>query len=59
MASGFFRGDAYSQSQTVQKVFSILLYSPVFGRRNHNRGNRSETLHDLLRFFEAPPVGQA
>jgi hypothetical protein len=59
MARGFFRGDTNSQAQAVQVVFTIFADPPVIGSRNNNRCNRSEPVHDLLRFFEASHMGQA
>jgi len=58
-ASDFVTGDTSGQTQAVQVVFTILANPPVFGSRDHYRGNRSEALHDFLRFFEASQMGQA
>jgi hypothetical protein len=57
MTCGFCGGDASGQAQSVQVVFTIFADPPVFGSRDHNVGNLSKALHDLLRFFEASHVG--
>jgi hypothetical protein len=57
MTCGFFGGDAGGQAQSVQVVFTIFADPPVFGSRDHNVGNLSKALHDLLCFFEASHVG--
>jgi len=59
MACEFVRGDANGQAQPLQKVFSILAYSPVVSSRDHNGGNRLQALHQLLCFLEASQVGEA
>src|SRR5215470_2382624 len=59
MACGFVRGDASSQTQSVQIVFTIFADPPVFGSRDHNGGNRLQALHHLLRLFEASQMGKA
>src|SRR5262249_62050474 len=58
-ASDFVTGDTSGQTQAVQVIFTIFADPPVFGSRDHNGGNRLQSLHHLLRFFEASHMGQA